>query len=44
MTVKKPSAAPQPARRAWQRPVIECREVRPEVTAYAGAGGPWLNR
>lgn len=31
-------------RRTWTRPVIECREVRPEVTAYAGDGGPWLKR
>jgi hypothetical protein len=44
MTVEKPAAVSQPARRVWQRPVIECREVRPEVTAYAGAGDPWRNR
>lgn len=44
MTVQKLPAAAQPVRRTWQRPVIECREVRPEVTAYAGAGGPWSNR
>lgn len=32
-------------RRAWQRPVIECREVRSEVTAYAGDdGGSWSTR
>ncbi|HLL64212.1 MAG TPA: hypothetical protein VK453_00515 [Micromonosporaceae bacterium] len=43
MTSPKPSAA-TPSRRAWHRPVIECREVRPEVTAYAGAGDPWFNR
>jgi len=31
-------------RRTWTPPAIECREVRPEVTAYAGDGGPWLTR
>jgi hypothetical protein len=31
-------------RRAWVRPTIECREVRPEVTAYAGGSDPWLTR
>jgi hypothetical protein len=37
MSVKK-------TRRTWQRPTIECREVRPEVTAYAGGSDPWLTR
>jgi hypothetical protein len=31
-------------RRAWRPPTIECREVRPEVTAYAGGSDPWLSR
>jgi hypothetical protein len=31
-------------RRTWTRPVVECQEARPEVTAYAGMGGPWLTR
>jgi hypothetical protein len=31
------------ARRSWSRPRIECLETRPEVTAYSGAGGPWLS-
>jgi len=34
-----PSAAP-----TWSTPEVECYETRPEVTAYAGDGGPWNNR
>ena len=41
---KKSSASRSASRRAWQAPTIECREVRPEVTAYAGGGDPWLTR
>jgi hypothetical protein len=40
MSVKKQGAA----RRTWTRPTIECREVRPEVTAYSGGVDPWLTR
>jgi len=41
---KKSSSLRSASRRAWQAPTIECREVRPEVTAYAGGGDPWLTR
>jgi hypothetical protein len=29
---------------AWSPPLVECYETRPEVTAYAGDGGPWNAR
>jgi len=29
---------------AWSMPQVECYETRPEVTAYAGDGGPWNAR
>ncbi|GAA2373331.1 hypothetical protein [Dactylosporangium salmoneum] len=35
-----PPAAP--ARRSWTPPRVECLETRPEITAYSGAGDPWL--
>ncbi len=35
---------PNPARPEWVTPEVECYDTRPEVTAYAGDGGPWLNR
>ncbi|MEV6925235.1 hypothetical protein AB0M46_12125 [Dactylosporangium sp. NPDC051485] len=38
-TQQTPPAAP--ARRSWAPPRIECRETRPEITAYSGAGDPW---
>ncbi len=44
MNVQKSSRTSNSARRMWQRPVIECREARPEVTAYAGSDLPWLSR
>jgi hypothetical protein len=28
----------------WSTPEVDCYETRPEVTAYAGDGGPWNNR
>ena len=28
----------------WTPPKVDCYETRPEVTAYAGDGGPWNNR
>jgi hypothetical protein len=31
-------------RKAWAKPRVECYETRPEVTAYAGDGGPWAVR
>lgn len=32
-------------RRSWTRPEVECLDVRPEVTAYAGGStGPWLRK
>ena len=39
-------SAPKPrkARRVWTPPAVECREVRPEVTAYAGDGDSWQSR
>lgn len=38
-------AKPKKVRKTWQRPVIECREVRAEVTAYAGDdAGSWSKR
>ncbi|MEH1127733.1 hypothetical protein [Micromonospora sp. CPCC 206061] len=37
-----PPAGAEPVRRAWARPAVQCLDVRPEVTAYAGGGtGPW---
>ncbi|MEE1942822.1 hypothetical protein V1L54_26005 [Streptomyces sp. TRM 70361] len=46
VSTEKPATAPPPAtaRRTWQPPVVECREVRAEVTAYAGARPAWPKR
>ena len=37
-------ATPPPTNptRAWRAPRVECLEARPEISAYAGAGEPWL--
>ncbi|WP_203919590.1 hypothetical protein [Rugosimonospora africana] len=39
-----PSAPAGSTRRSWTRPQVRGFETRPEVTAYAGADGPWNNR
>jgi hypothetical protein len=39
-TETQPVAVPS----AWLPPQVECYETRPEVTAYAGDGGPWNAR
>jgi hypothetical protein len=28
----------------WSEPQVACYETRPEVTAYAGEGVPWIAR
>jgi hypothetical protein len=35
---------PEPRAAAWVTPEVTCYETRPEVTAYAGDGGLWINR
>jgi hypothetical protein len=35
---------PAPTAPQWVAPQVECFETRPEVTAYAGGGGPLSNR
>jgi hypothetical protein len=41
--IHEPEQVPTPTAE-WTAPVVECLETRPEVTAYAGDGGPWLTR
>ena len=36
--------ATAPDRRPWTSPRVECLETRPEVSAYSGAGDPWLQQ
>ena len=31
-------------KKTWTKPKTECLESRPEVSAYAGTGQPWLKR
>jgi hypothetical protein len=35
--------AKKPAKKVWKKPVVTCLEARPEVSAYSGDTGPWLN-
>ena len=36
--------APTTSAPEWAAPEVECCEIRPEVTAYAGTGEPWATR
>jgi len=47
VAVNTPSTAEhaEPVTPTWTTPEFECYETRPEITAYAGDGGPlWNNR
>lgn len=39
-----PAPTTAPDRRPWTSPRVECLEARPEVSAYSGAGDPWLQQ